>query len=409
MPALEAYLLDKLPGTRGPLVGRAISRRGLEPDLSGAAGRYGTRAATSAVRQSREERARHGPRVSRAVETARRLCARARPVIYCEDESVIGAPFYCMERRHGIVLRRKLPPGFSIEPATARQAEPRVHRQPGRSFTTSTTRPPGWATWASRSATSSGRSRAGTNATWPAAPRTWPEMEFLMDWFPAHMPPQSAASLVHNDYKFDNIMLDPNDLTKIVAVLDWEMCTLGDPMMDFGTVLAYWVEAKDPPCPAEPRVRPHANAGQHDPPRADRLLRREVRLRHLERAVLLRLRPVQGGRHHPANLLPLRAGFYQGRAFRPVQPPGGGLAQEAQRAVERARIDAPSPRTPCIPVVRGPGTVDDCPRPAEEARLAEDQITIVSNLSYRDDGCKACILDLAMPKRTRRSRGRRSS
>jgi aminoglycoside phosphotransferase (APT) family kinase protein len=74
-----------------------------------------------------------------------------------------------------------------------------------------------------------------------------PAMEFLMGWFPQRVPAESAASLVHNDYKFDNIMLDPTDLTRIVAVLDWEMCTLGDPMMDFGTVLAYWVEAGDPP------------------------------------------------------------------------------------------------------------------------------------------------------------------
>ena len=93
-----------------------------------------------------------------------------------------------------------------------------------------------------------------------------PEMEFLMAWFPEHMPPQAGSSLVHNDYKFDNIMLDPHDLTKIVAVLDWEMCTLGDPMMDFGTVLAYWVEANDPPAAAGPRFRPHATARQHDPP-----------------------------------------------------------------------------------------------------------------------------------------------
>jgi aminoglycoside phosphotransferase (APT) family kinase protein len=82
-----------------------------------------------------------------------------------------------------------------------------------------------------------------------AASRTenWPDMEFLMDWFPKGVPPQTASSLVHNDYKFDNIMLDATDVTKIVAVLDWEMCTLGDPMLDFGTVLAYWVEADDPP------------------------------------------------------------------------------------------------------------------------------------------------------------------
>lgn len=54
-------------------------------------------------------------------------------------------------------------------------------------------------------------------------------------------PTESGASLIHNDYKFDNIMLDPDDLTKITAVLDWEMVTVGDPLMDLGTTLGYWM------------------------------------------------------------------------------------------------------------------------------------------------------------------------
>ena len=60
------------------------------------------------------------------------------------------------------------------------------------------------------------------------------------------MPAESDAALVHNDYKYDNLVLDPEDLTRIVAVLDWEMATVGDPLMDLGTTLGYWVEAGDP-------------------------------------------------------------------------------------------------------------------------------------------------------------------
>ena len=59
------------------------------------------------------------------------------------------------------------------------------------------------------------------------------------------LPPSSYATLIHNDYKFDNVILDRDDLTKIIGVLDWEMCTLGDPLSDLGTTLAYWVEASD--------------------------------------------------------------------------------------------------------------------------------------------------------------------
>ena len=72
------------------------------------------------------------------------------------------------------------------------------------------------------------------------------EAENVASWLAANMPPESGASVIHNDYKFDNLMLDPADLTQIVAVLDWEMATLGDPLMDLGTTLGYWIEAGDP-------------------------------------------------------------------------------------------------------------------------------------------------------------------
>ncbi|MEO6655310.1 MAG: phosphotransferase family protein, partial [Pyrinomonadaceae bacterium] len=69
----------------------------------------------------------------------------------------------------------------------------------------------------------------------------WSELESAIVWLNDNIPADSDASLVHNDYKFDNIMLDPDDLTKIRAVLDWEMVTIGDPVMDLGTTLGYWM------------------------------------------------------------------------------------------------------------------------------------------------------------------------
>ncbi len=61
-----------------------------------------------------------------------------------------------------------------------------------------------------------------------------------------HLPSTSGAALIHNDYKYDNVVLDPNGITKIIGVLDWEMCTIGDPLSDLGSALAYWVDEQDP-------------------------------------------------------------------------------------------------------------------------------------------------------------------
>jgi aminoglycoside phosphotransferase (APT) family kinase protein len=72
-----------------------------------------------------------------------------------------------------------------------------------------------------------------------------PAMEHIAMWLAGHLPSESGAALIHNDYKYDNLVLDPNDLS-IRAVLDWEMATIGDPLMDLGTMLGYWVEADDP-------------------------------------------------------------------------------------------------------------------------------------------------------------------
>jgi aminoglycoside phosphotransferase (APT) family kinase protein len=73
-----------------------------------------------------------------------------------------------------------------------------------------------------------------------------PEIGQISEWMQRNLPSTNGAALIHNDYKFDNVILAPEDLTKIIGVLDWEMSTLGDPLSDLGTALAYWVEAEDP-------------------------------------------------------------------------------------------------------------------------------------------------------------------
>src|SRR4029079_14205935 len=73
-----------------------------------------------------------------------------------------------------------------------------------------------------------------------------PAIERLAEWLLARLPADSPrGALIHNDYKYDNIVLAPEDRTRVVAVLDWEMATIGDPLMDFGTSLGYWVEKSD--------------------------------------------------------------------------------------------------------------------------------------------------------------------
>jgi aminoglycoside phosphotransferase (APT) family kinase protein len=72
-------------------------------------------------------------------------------------------------------------------------------------------------------------------------------MESVARWLADHLPPREPApTLIHNDFKYDNLVLDPVDLTKIRAVLDWEMATVGDPLMDLGTTLGYWIDPDDP-------------------------------------------------------------------------------------------------------------------------------------------------------------------
>jgi len=167
-----------------------------------------------------------------------------KPLLYCTDEAVLGAPFYVMERRRGVILRRKLPKNFHPEPETFRRL--------GTSFIDNLARlhaldysaaglgdlgkPEGYVE----------RQVTGWIGRYEKAKTDdWPQMDDVAKWLVENRPPESGAALIHNDYKFDNVVLDPNDLTRIVGVLDWEMCTLGDPLMDLGCTLAYWIQADD--------------------------------------------------------------------------------------------------------------------------------------------------------------------
>lgn len=169
-----------------------------------------------------------------------------RPYLHCDDEKVLGAPFYVMERRRGVILRRELPPGLELSPViSGRLSEAFIDNLATlhnldfeAAGLADLGRPEGYvgrqvSGWARR------YQRVQTDG--------WAELDQTAAWLHTRMPVERGASLVHNDYKYDNLVLDSADLTRIVAVLDWEMCTLGDPLMDLGTTLAYWTEAGDDP------------------------------------------------------------------------------------------------------------------------------------------------------------------
>jgi aminoglycoside phosphotransferase (APT) family kinase protein len=167
-------------------------------------------------------------------------------LFYCDDLSVLGAPFYAMEPIRGIILRREVPADLDFSLDTAKRLSEsfidnlaRLHRLDYVSVGLADLGKPqgylqrqvlGWIDRYSGSQT-----------------HDLPEVERISAWMKEHMPASSEAALIHNDYKYDNLVLDSNDLTRIVGVLDWEMCTIGDPLTDVGTALAYWIDAADPP------------------------------------------------------------------------------------------------------------------------------------------------------------------
>ena len=168
------------------------------------------------------------------------------PAVFCEDENVLGVPFYLMERRQGVILRRSPPADRPIPPElVTKLCETLVDHMAllhGLDYRAAgledVGKPQGYVE----------RQVTGWIKRYQDA-RTdeIPDVERAAAWLAENRPAESAeVSLIHNDFKFDNLVLDPGDLTRIVAVLDWEMATIGDPLMDLGTTLAYWTEAADP-------------------------------------------------------------------------------------------------------------------------------------------------------------------
>jgi aminoglycoside phosphotransferase (APT) family kinase protein len=168
-----------------------------------------------------------------------------RPLGYCQDESVLGAPFYVMERVTGIILRAQPPAGIELSPELMRRLSESFIENLVEIHTLDYAaaglgelgKPDGYV-----ARQVEGWTRRYHNARTDQIP----DMEQLGVWLAEHQPAECGACLIHNDYKYDNLVLDPADLSKIKACLDWEMATIGDPLMELGSTLGYWVEADDP-------------------------------------------------------------------------------------------------------------------------------------------------------------------
>jgi aminoglycoside phosphotransferase (APT) family kinase protein len=167
------------------------------------------------------------------------------PITKYDDPSLLGAPFYLMERLRGVIVRKVAPPPLADSPEVARGLSEsfadtlaRLHQLDWRAAGLGDLgKPEGYV---ERQVT------GWTKRYHDARTDEIPEMEWLAGWLAERIPKESGAALIHNDYKYDNLVLAPDDLTLIIGVLDWEMSTIGDPLMDLGTALSYWIEANDP-------------------------------------------------------------------------------------------------------------------------------------------------------------------
>jgi aminoglycoside phosphotransferase (APT) family kinase protein len=167
-----------------------------------------------------------------------------KPYVFCDDPSVIGSPFYLMERRTGLLLDRELPPDWNPDPAVHRAIAEGLVRTLVDLHAVE---------WQSAGLDQVGHPEGYLERQvhgWidryhRAKTRDLAEVGPLTAWLTEHLPVSPPATVIHNDYKLNNVLLDPAQPTRPRAVLDWEMATLGDPLSDLATTLVYWAEPGD--------------------------------------------------------------------------------------------------------------------------------------------------------------------
>ena len=266
---LEPWLRARLPGAEGPLSVRQFGggKANLtyllrfgdpRPSLPGERGRVGEGAGTNEFVLRRPPLGPVAPgahdmrREHRVLSELPRCYPLApRSLVLCEDESIIGAVFHVLERRRGFVIWEDMPPEFAGRPELNRRigfalvdALADLHPvDPAAVGLDALGRPDGYLA----------RQLDGWTRRWHAAldlPAQQPvrqAMAPVLVWLEQRLPDSGRVALLHNDYRLDNVLLDPADPARVVAVLDWDMCTQGDPLADLGYLLNYWVEPGDNP------------------------------------------------------------------------------------------------------------------------------------------------------------------
>ncbi|MET8999902.1 phosphotransferase family protein [Amycolatopsis sp. NPDC004169] len=167
-----------------------------------------------------------------------------RMVAFGDDPAVLGGDFYVMEKLDGLILRGDLPPGMTLAPEQARELSGKVVDRLVDLHAVDVEKA-GLADLG-KGAGYVERQIRGWSERYVAA-RTDNVGDFaeVRAWLAANLPGEAGICLIHNDYRLDNLVLDGPATLNITGVLDWEMATLGDPLMELGSMLAYWVQAGD--------------------------------------------------------------------------------------------------------------------------------------------------------------------
>jgi aminoglycoside phosphotransferase (APT) family kinase protein len=168
-----------------------------------------------------------------------------KPLLLCEDVSVIGAPFYLMERIQGVVVRAELPPGFAAdETARAGLGAELIDRLVD--LHAVDWQVVGLADLGKPSGYLERQLRRWTGQLEASRSRPLPDLDAVTAWLAANLPESAPATIVHGDYRLDNLIFAPEPPARALAILDWEMATLGDPLADLGYLISFWRQADDP-------------------------------------------------------------------------------------------------------------------------------------------------------------------
>src|SRR5712691_1588576 len=167
------------------------------------------------------------------------------PYVFCNDLSILGVPFYVMERRKGMVLNNAFPPGVIPTGELCRRISltvvetlVQIHAVDWQSA--------GLSEFGHPEGFLARQVKSWIERYFRAQTDNIPQVGPLTSWLADHIPVSPPPALIHNDYKLNNMLLDGADPARVVAVLDWEMATIGDPLMDLAVSLSYWVQKDDP-------------------------------------------------------------------------------------------------------------------------------------------------------------------